>query len=128
MDESQEIANNELEGQPSLLSQQLNPRIYARAEVVKKLVKMGIPDNTTAIGAAINSLADSAISLGIGYIPEATDAAVITKAFTDRMEELTQVQLGLIGLLTEMGAASDYLALLQTVQTSKPNEDVSRGH
>lgn len=87
------------------------PRIYVRKDVVDRLVKLGIPNDPRAISNAVNSLADMGISLGLAYLPDATDIVAMEQALTDRTEELTQISLDLSRLLVELGATSEYRTL-----------------
>lgn len=88
-----------------------HPRIYVRKDVVERLVKLGIPNDPRAISNAVNSLADMGISLGLAYLPDATDLVAMEQALTDRTEELTQISLDLGRLLVELGATSEYKTL-----------------
>lgn len=92
------------------------PRIYVRKDVVDRLVKLGIPEDPRSISNAVNSLADMGISLGLAYLPDATDLVVMEQALTDRTEELTQVSLDLGRLLVELGATSEYRTLFYNLK------------
>lgn len=95
----------------SSLSERRNPRIYAKTELVQKLVKMGVPDDTQAIGAAINSLAEIATNLGLAVIPDASDAVILEKALADRLDTLNRTNMLLQQTLLELGAVNEYRSL-----------------
>jgi hypothetical protein len=93
------------------LSERRNPRIYAKTELVHRLVKLGVPDDTQAIGSAINSLAEIATNLGLAVIPDATDAVILERALADRLDTLNRTNLLLFQTLTELGAVNEYRSM-----------------
>ncbi len=96
------------------MNKQRNPRIYVQADVVDRLAKLGFPTDSVSIGSAVNSLADMGLTLGLAYIPDASDLAVIEKSLADRTEELTQATLSLMQLMVELSATSEYKTLFHS--------------
>lgn len=107
-------------------SQRRNPRVYIAKEVVDKLVRLGVSDEAGAIGRAVSSITDLAISVGLAWLPDATDAIVIEKAIADRLQELSALHLGLLKLLTDLESAAEYKTLLQTFKQMGCDEEIKQ--
>lgn len=109
---------DQVDGEPfSSVTERRNPRIYIKTELVERLVKIGVPDDTQAIGHAVNSLAEMGISLGNAVIPDAVDISIFEKGLADRTEELTKSTIALGQILVELGAVNEYKAIFNNFKT-----------
>jgi len=98
----------------SSVAERRNARIYLRKDLADRLIKLGVPDDTSSLGNVVNELADMSITLGSAYLPDATDAGSLQAAIHDRLDELTRVTLSLLQLMVELGATGEYRTLLHS--------------
>jgi hypothetical protein len=95
-------------------SSQENPRVYVHKFLVAKLAKLGIRDESGPMGRAISEITDQALSLGIGWLPDAADIVSVTKSLDARLRELTVVQLSTMRLLVDLESAAEHKTLMAT--------------
>jgi len=99
------------------ISQNRNPRIHIRQDVVTDLVTLGVPDNPTDIAHAVGQITKQAIAGGTAYLPDLGDITALEAALVDRVAELTRVNAEVLKHLSELSAIGEETGHNQTIQT-----------
>jgi len=98
------------------VSKNPNPRIHIRRDVVADLLRLGVPDNTTAITAAIGQITQLAIARGQAHVPDLGDITALEAALVDRVAELSRVNAAVLTHLNELGAIAGEASEAQVIQ------------
>jgi hypothetical protein len=98
-------------------SQNRNPRIHIRQDIVAELVALGVADNPTAVAYAVGEITKFAIARGTTYLTDLGDITAMEVAVVDRLAKLTTLNAELLRQLSELAAVDEESSHTRTIQT-----------
>ena len=98
------------------LTTQRNPRICIHIGLARRLVALGIPDDSLAIGRAVNGLAEVALSRGSLVVSDISDVTTTLQSLDNRCAELVEANILLAKLLAEIGLDAERQDLRKSLQ------------